>query len=207
MDRFSFFFAFYSLILGLAITEILSGFGRYVRSRSTHKLGAQTSLLALFTFLSIAATWIDAFSTLQSIRLDVPSLWAPILTSTFYYLAATVVFPSNTADFDHLDAYYRQRKRFVVGLLLTCELLATYSYWPLIVKNFHDSRAASILFYIPMNILLKGSYVGLLVAKGRRANLVFLSILIFLLLFFYWDNGSIAAMIQQKYGSAWNASR
>ena len=204
MDRFSFFFAFYSLILGLAITEVLGGFGRFVRSHSTHKLGAQTALLALFTFLSITATWIDAFSTLQSIKLDVQSLWAPILTSTFYYLAASVVFPSNPADFDHLDGYFRERKRFVVGLLFACELLATYNYLPIIVKGFHQTRAASVLFYMPLDIVLKGSYIGLLLARSKRANIVWLSILISLLVFVYWDNGAIGEAIQQKYGASWS---
>ena len=204
MDRFSFFFAFYSLILGLAITEVLGGFGRFVRSHSTHKLGAQTALLALFTFLSITATWIDAFSTLRSIALNVQSLWAPILTSTCYYLAATVVFPSNPADFNHLDTYFAERKRFVVGMLFICELLATYNYWSLIVHSFYESKAASILFYIPLTVLLKGSYIALFFSRSRQANVILLSLLISLLLFIYWDNGAIGQLIQQKYGAAWS---
>src|SRR5438270_13563851 len=106
MDKFSLFFAFYSLILGLSITEILGGFGQFVRSHSLHKLGAQTALLALFTFLAITATWIDAFTALRAVDLNVESLWAPILTSTSYYLAATVVFPSRSADLERLDDYY-----------------------------------------------------------------------------------------------------
>lgn len=204
MDRFSFFFAFYSLILGLAITEVLSGFGRYVRSHSTHKLGAQTGLLALFTFVSITATWIDAFRTLQEVQLDVASLWAPILMSTFYYLAASIVFPSSPSDFDHLDAYFKERKRFVVLLLFACELLATYNFLPIIVQGFRESRAASFLFYVPLEIVLKGSYVALLMVKSKQANIALLSLLIFLLLFIYWDDGAIAHAIQQKYGPAWN---
>jgi hypothetical protein len=205
MDRFSFFFAFYSLILGLAITEVLGGFGRFVRSHSTHKLGAQTALLALFTFVSITATWIDAFTTLKSIDLDVQSLWAPILTSTFYYLAASVVFPSSPEDFDHLDGYFAERKRFVVGLLFACELLATYSYLPLIIRGFHENRASTILFYVPLDILLKGSYIVLLFTRSKRGNIAMLLVLIALLLFIYWDNGAIARAIQHKYGAAWSA--
>src|SRR3954464_5815179 len=92
MDKFSLFFAFYSLILGLSITEILGGFGQFVRSRSLHKLGAQTALLALFTFFCITANWVDAFTSLRAIDLTVKSLWAPILTSTSYQVAAVVAF-------------------------------------------------------------------------------------------------------------------
>ena len=200
MDQFSLFFAFYSLILGLAIAEILGGFGRFVRSHATHKLGAQTALLALFTFVSITATWIDSFKTLRSIGLDVGSLWAPILTSTFYYLAATVVFPSNATDLDRLDDYFAAHKRFVVGFLFACEMLVTYTFYPIIWQGIQVHPEASLLFYLPYTVLLKGSYVALFFVRSKQANIAWLAILIFLLIFFYWDNGMIAQSIEQRYG-------
>ncbi|MES2327083.1 MAG: hypothetical protein V4499_07090 [Pseudomonadota bacterium] len=103
MDKFSLFFAFYSLILGLAVTEVLRGFGQFLRAHSLHKLGAQTVLLGVYTFIAITATWIDAFRALRSVDLNVESLGAPILTSTAYYLAAVIVFPSRSVDLEHLD--------------------------------------------------------------------------------------------------------
>ena len=86
MDRFSFFFAFYGLILGLAVTELLGGFARLVRARALRKLEPQTALLALLIFIVICATWIDAWNSLtKTITLDFAGLWAPILLATFYY--------------------------------------------------------------------------------------------------------------------------
>jgi hypothetical protein len=178
MDRFSLFFAFYSLILGLAITELLSGFGRFLRSHTTHKLGRQTALLAVFTFVSITATWIDAFSTLQTVNLDVESLWDPILMATFYYLAAIMVFPSSAADFERTNA----------------------NYLPLIMQGIHRHPESFLMFYLPLNILLKGSYITLYFAKSERWNEIWLSLLILLLIFADWDNGAIAHMIDLRYG-------
>ena len=200
MNQFSLFFAFYSLILGLAITELLSGFGRFLRSHTTHKLGRPTLLLAIFTFVSITATWIDAFSTLQSLRLDVESLWDPILMATFYYLAAIMVFPSSAGDFDRSDAYFDQHKRFVVGMLFACELLATYNFLPVIRQGIHEHPESSLMFYLPMNIVLKGSYIALYLAKSKRWNEIWLSVLILTLIFFDWDQGAIAHIIDVKYG-------
>jgi hypothetical protein len=202
MDQFSLFFAFYSLILGLAIAEILGGFGRYVRSHATHKVGAQTALLALLTFVSITATWIDAFRTLKTVALDVESLWAPILTSTLYYLAATVVFPSNSADLDHLDDYLVHRKRFAVGMLFACELLATYMFLPLIIEGFHDHPQSFWLFYLPSNVALKASYVAILLSRTRRWNIIWMAAAIVQLVFFYADHGTIAQLIEQRYGGS-----
>ena len=181
MDRFSLFFAFYGLILGLALTEILSGFGHLVRTRSLHRMEAQTALLALFGFLAITTVWIDAFSALGKVQLTIQSLWPPILTATFYYLGATVVFPSNPADFDRLAEYYAERKRFVITMFFACELLATYMYLPLIEAGFRDAPAATWLYYLPFNILIKGSYIGVIFARTRRAHLIWLAFLVLLL--------------------------
>lgn len=204
MDRFSLFFAFYGLILGLAMTEILSGFGHLVRTRSLNRMEAQTALLALFSFLSITVTWIDAFATLGSVRLDIQSLWPPILTATFYYLGATVVFPSDSADFDRLADYFDERKRFVVSMLFACELLATYMYLPIIEAGFREAPAALWLFFVPFNLALKGSYIGLFLARSRPANLAWLVILIALLLAQYWENGAIGELVQQQFGYLWS---
>lgn len=204
MDRFSFFFAFYGLILGLAVAEILAGLGRFVRSRSTHQLGMQTALLAAFTFISITATWIDAFNSLQAIVLDFRSIWPPVFIATCYYLAATVIFPSDLRDLDQMDVYYSERKKFVVVMLFICELLATYNFLPLIVNGISQAPASFWLFYLPFHVFLKASYIGLFFAKSRRANMAFLSILIFLLLFSYWDNGVIPNEIQHRYGGLWS---
>ena len=200
MDKFGLFFAFYSLILGLAITEVLGGFGQFVRSHSVQKLGAQTTLRAIYTFMAIAATWIDAFYSLRTVNLDVRSLWAPILTSTAYYLAAVVVFPSRSADFERLDDYFAEHKKLIIGLLFAAELLVTSTFLPLMEQGYRNRDAAFLLYYLPFNVVQKSCYVGAFLAKSKRANVVWLSILIALLLFNYWDNGAIPQMLEQEYG-------
>jgi len=200
MDKLSLFFAFYSLILGLSITEILGGFGQFVRSHSLQKLGAQTALLALFAFFAITATWIDAFTALRAVDLNVESLWAPILTSTSYYLAATVVFPSRSADFERLDDYYAEHKRLVIALLFAAEMLVTSTFLPLMVEGYRQRQPSFFFFYLPFSVILKGSYVGAFLARSKRSNIVWLSLLIFLLLFNYWNHGAIPQLIDHSYG-------
>jgi hypothetical protein len=200
MDKFSLFFAFYSLILGLSITEILGGFGQFVRSHSLHKIGAQTALLALFIFLAITATWIDAFTALRAVDLDVEGLWAPILTSTSYYVAATVVFPSRSADFERLDDYYLEHKRLIIALLFVAEMLVTFTFLPLMVEGYRQQQPSFFFFYLPFHVVLKGSYVGAFLARSKRSNIGWLSLLSFLLLFNYWNNGVIPKLIDQSYG-------
>jgi hypothetical protein len=59
LDAFSYFITFYSLILGLALTELLGGFAHMVRAKALKKLEPQTALLALFILVDIFSTWVD----------------------------------------------------------------------------------------------------------------------------------------------------
>ena len=77
MEGFSFFFAFYGLMLGLCIAELLSGFAGMVRSHALKKLEAQTALVALLTFILIVTTWIDTYWMSQSITLNFGDLGRP----------------------------------------------------------------------------------------------------------------------------------
>ena len=110
MDRFAFFFAFYGLILGLGVAELLSGFAGIVRAHALKKLEAQTALVALLTFVLIVATWVDTWTMDRSITLDFADLLSPILLATFYYLAAAVIFPRDPGQFPHLRLFRRAAK-------------------------------------------------------------------------------------------------
>lgn len=200
MDKFGLFFAFYSLILGLAVTEVLSGFAQFVRSHTLQKLGAQTALLALYVFVAITATWIDAFTALRSVDLNVESLWAPILTSTAFYLAAVLVFPSRAADLDKLDEYFARHKRLVVGMLLAAELLVNFTFLPLIEQGYREHRPSLFLFFLPFHLVQKTAYAGAFFAKSKRWNIIWLLLLTVLLVFGEWDNSAIFRAIDQSYG-------
>jgi hypothetical protein len=200
IDRFSFFFAFYGLILGLAVTELLGGFARIVRARAHRKIEAQTALLALLTFIVICATWIDAWNTLTTISLDFEGLWAPILLATFYYLAASVVFPSDPKEFDQLATYYAERKRFVVGMLLAAELLVSFTFLNIVGSELRSKPALFWLWFLPYNLSIKSCYLALFLVRGRRANIALLVALILLFMVPYWVHGAMEDLISRHYG-------
>ena len=197
---FSFFFAFYGLILGLAVAELLGGFAGLVRERALRKVEPQTALLGVLVFILICATWIDAWNVLQSITLDFAGLWAPILIGTFYFLAASVVFPSDPADFERLGNYYASRKRFVVGMLLAAEVLVTSTFLDSFSALLRDRPAEFWLWILPYNLSVKGCMLGLFFVRSRRANIVLLALLILLFLIPYWEHFGIRDAIGQAWG-------
>lgn len=200
VDRFSFFFAFYGLILGLAVTELLGGFARMVRAKAVRRLEPQTALIALLTFIAICATWIDAWTSLKTISLDFAGLWAPILLATAYYLAAAVVFPSDPKDYADLGTYFADRKRFVVAMLLAAELLVSVTFSNVIVDELRTKPALFWLWFLPYNFSIKGCYIALLIVRGRRANIALMIALILLFMVPYWVHGEAESLIARHYG-------
>lgn len=201
MDQFSFFFAFYGLILGLAVTELLSGFAGMVRAQSLKKLEAQTALLALFTFISICVTWIDAWSELRSITLDFAGLWAPILLATAYYLAAAVIFPHDSRQFGDLLGYYAGRKRFVVAMVWLAVALETVASRAWFEMIFRSAPRSFWFFLVPYNLAMHACFLALLLVRSRRANITLLAAQILLLLVPYWQVGAIARLSGRLIGN------
>ena len=199
MDRFSFFFAFYGLILGLAVTELLGGFAAMVRAKALRRLEPQTALIALLTFVVICATWIDAWDSLQAITLDFAGLWAPIILATLYYLAAAVIFPSDPEDFGRLGAYFADRKRFVIAMLLAAELLVTFTFRDIFAQVAAERPAHFWLWLVPYNLAIVGAYTALLFVTSPRANTVLLALLLLLFAIPYWDQGLIGETIDRHW--------
>lgn len=167
MDQFEVFFTFYSLILGLAATEILSSVGAYVRARPLRSLEIQSALLAFQTFLVICATWIDAWTARSNFDLSFASMWAPIGAATCYYLAAVVVLPRAQTDYDDMATYFRSRKPFVVVTLLAAEIFVKVTFIPDFIANFYNNPRAFWWFSVPLNGGILTLWLLLLIVQKR----------------------------------------
>jgi hypothetical protein len=199
VDRFSFFFAFYGLILGLAVAELLSGFASFARQRRVRELEVQTALLGLLVFIDICATWIDAYDTLRTVTLSLEGLAAPIMVATGLYLAASMVFPRDPEMLDRLPDYYAQRHGFIVAMLLMAELFLVATFWDKYRWTLAHRPAQFWLWHVPFKIVLVGAFVGLIAAKSRRANIVLLALLLFLFSVDYWQIDAIQTWIHENF--------
>jgi len=200
VDRFSYFIVFYSLILGLALTELLGGFAHMVRAKALSKLEPQTALLALFVLVGICSIWIDAWVSLQSITIDFAGLAAPVGLAICFYLAAAVVFPRDEADHERLADYYRERKGFVVGALIASAALSDVTFRDLFQAQLAREPAVLWLWTVPYNVALFGCMIALLFVASRRANVVLLGALVLLTMVPYWSAGAIHRAIAQRFG-------
>ena len=199
MDRFSFIFAFYGLILGLAVTEVLGGFAGYARDWRIRDLEPRTALLAIFVFLDISATWIDAWDTLKDVPLNLEGLWAPLLTATSLYLAAALVFPRESGELKDLESYYDRRKRFVVAMLIASEVFITFVFIPSYRAAYEHRPAVFWLFDVPFKLIIVCLYAALTLARSRRSNIAILAALIVVFTVPYWTHHAVSGWIHERF--------
>lgn len=200
MDRFAFFFAFYGLILGLGVAELLGGFAGMVRAHALKRMEAQTALVALLTFILICATWVDTWTMDRSITLNFDDLWPPVLLATFYYLAAAVIFPRDPREYPHLRAYFAARRKFIIGMLFAAELVDFYANRAFLIDRYHRNPAAFWGWNVPYNIAIKGVFLALFLVRGRRATIVLLTAQILIFLVPYWQAGEIDRLSEHLFG-------
>ena len=200
MDQFSYFIAFYSIVLGLAVTELLGGFARMVRARALHRMEPQTALVAALTLVMLISSWVDGWITLKSVTIDFAGLWAPVLMAILYFVAAAVIFPHDEADHERLADYYQERRPFIIALLLAIGLLTHFIYRGFFWEQYRHDPAVFWLWLVPYNMVIDGATVALLFIRSRRWNIILLSALILLIMIPYWDGGAIRNAIAHAYG-------
>jgi hypothetical protein len=121
------------------------------------------------------------------------------MVATGFYLAASMVFPRDPDMIDRLPDYYAQRHGFVVAMLLMAELFLIITFWDLYKSTMAHKPAQFWLWQVPYKTALIGAFAGLIVAKSRRANIVLLSLLLFLFSVPYWQDDAIPNWVHQHF--------
>ena len=115
MSNFEFVFSLFGLLLGLALAEVLGGFGTAIQSRRKVRVGWLTPLLGALVALDITSFWMVAWSVRDLLPADYATLLGGLLLIGLYYLIARITFPHYLADWPDFDAYYYEHRRWVLG--------------------------------------------------------------------------------------------
>ncbi|MFN3856579.1 MAG: hypothetical protein ACK4RV_02440 [Caulobacter sp.] len=106
MSQFDYFFGFYSIVLGLSVVELLSGFARLIEtrgqlhggSRSDEPIGRLTLLLAGFLALDLSSYWLQAWQLYRGAPLSMTVMTHGLVAAGAYFVAAYLVFPRQPAQ-------------------------------------------------------------------------------------------------------------
>ena len=169
MSEFDLLFSLFSLLVGLAMAEVLGDLGRIIDRRRRLKAGLLTPMLATAVLLDLGSFWISAFEDRTLLKASNLGELAVLVFAGAYYLIATIVVPEDLDSRVELDSHYWQNRRIVVGGMFILNL-----------ANF------AIAIKTGMNSVLGWSIVAcfyatlaaLFVANSYRANVALLAVLI-----------------------------
>lgn len=132
MTGFDFAFALFSLLLGLAMAEVLGGFAAvmkiHARARAglgkDVRVGWLVPLMALYVLLSQLTFWTSAYA----IRAELPFNYVVLMAVTAvvggYYLLSVLVWPDEPSSWPDFDAYYDQHNRVILSGNLVLAIVA-----------------------------------------------------------------------------------
>lgn len=186
MSAFEFFFGFYSLILGLAVVEVVSGFSKVLRSGGKVGLGYCTPLIALFILLDLVQFWNDTWFSYQNVEVNPAVLTVALGIASIYYLAASLLFPDRADEWGDMDAYYDRHKRQVIGASIVANVSAGFVLPVIAGLEEAVQQSYSFDFLIFVAVWL-APLIGAMLIKSRRISAALLGLVCtaYLVLTFY----------------------
>lgn len=188
MDAFSFVFSLFGLLLGLALAETIGGFGKAVEMRHKIRVGWLTPLLGLAITFDVISFWLIAWQIHPSIPIRFTSLAAGLVIFGIYYLIAQLAFPDDVEHWPDLDAYYFKHRRWLVGGMYSCNLLAMAGLQSIGVRQLVAPVQWAVFLSFSLGV------AALMFLPGRRLNLA--ALIYYLLLYPAFD---IAGMLSANW--------
>jgi hypothetical protein len=123
MSSFEFAFTLYGLVLGLSVTEVVSGFARVLRARKAIRLGWLTPAIGVLLLVDLVTFWSNAWD----VRAAIPATFGTLLFGTavasVYFLSASLVFPTELGEWTDLDDYFMRHKGQVIAGVIVANLM------------------------------------------------------------------------------------
>ncbi|HWT11972.1 MAG TPA: hypothetical protein VN231_04400 [Allosphingosinicella sp.] len=163
MDAFSYLSVLISIILGLAIQQVLQGYRVLILSRRRIRFYAPPLIWSVLLLLMVAQHWWSSFSLAARAEWSF-ALFATILVQTaLIYMMAAIVLPDIPADepIDLKDHYYRESRAFF-------GISAAVILWSVFREFMLEGRLPE-----PLNLLFHGIFLAMAAtaAVTRRPRL------------------------------------
>ncbi len=118
MQAFEYLSVLLSIVLGLGITQLLTGFGRWLEQRATFRAYPVAIAWAAFLLLVHVQTWWTMFGMSVHDDWNFLQFTAVLLQPIVLFLLAVIVFPGPHARSNDLRQNFHDQRRWFFGLLL-----------------------------------------------------------------------------------------
>lgn len=164
--------AFYGLLLGLGVAELVGNLANLLRERERPELGLLVPLVAVIVLVETIANFVDAWGKYQALPITFFWLAPAMLVGIAYYAAAAMLVPRRLADWPSLDAYFLARRRWIVGALLFANLILIWlgaQVSGAVARAMAEERWGDLLVFLGVNVWLVGGYLLLMFGPERRS--------------------------------------
>jgi hypothetical protein len=180
----------YGLLLGFTLNEMLGGFARTFKTRrggEDIRIGWLTPLTALFVIVEITGFWSIGYAFRDRLFGDHLTLLAVLAIIGTYYLSASLIFPLKPEEWPDYDLWYERQKKLIFGGMLAANMLGFAGQILLdqvrpmtedVLAEQPVPSDAAILVELFTMVGVLGLVLALIFVKGRRTNLVLLSLLV-----------------------------
>ncbi|QNE32270.1 hypothetical protein F1C10_10140 [Sphingomonas sp. NBWT7] len=118
MTAFEALFAFYGLLLGLAIAAVVSGFGEQWRRRHLRPIGWLAPLLGAYVLLAATRQWQNFYAARDALTMTPATLFTCLAMALPYTFVAQVMFPAADDAVVDGDTHYLADRRILLGVLM-----------------------------------------------------------------------------------------
>lgn len=148
MSLFEFMMVLVSLIVGLGVTELLTGIAKTIRSRDTIQLYWVHALLVITVLLALLQTWWEIWAVRGTPAWTFPGLLMMIGGPIGLFLIAHLIFPDPIQNSDFKSYYYNKMVPLFWIAVITVVISATFR--PLILGQtlFNLSNISSFFLVV-----------------------------------------------------------
>jgi hypothetical protein len=158
MSGFDFLFSFQSLLLGLAVARVATGFADMWRGRKDMVVGISPILLGLFILFSVAHQWMTAWEARGVWTIGPWSILVCMGISLPYVFVSQAMLPREQDTWASLEDYYMAHSRVLVGALLLAPVISlSYNFARGNIYGFsHAHIATAFVVRLGIPVLLIG---------------------------------------------------
>lgn len=157
MSGFEFYFSFFGLLLGLAVANVATGFGRLWRAKGKVAIGYCVPVLGALLLAHAVLNWVSSWQTLQQVPVSTLSFMVGLFVALPYVLVSTVMFPDGDDVWPSLDAFYLAHSRLVMAALMIPTLAGMVGYVLVFGRHYSAGGLAHIFvvsLLVPIVLLL-----------------------------------------------------
>lgn len=174
MGLFEFVMILASVVIGLGVTEILTGWANLLRARTAVRFYWIHVLLQVGVFFALLQQWWEFWDFAEVGEISFLAVLTVLAPSIVLYLIAHLLFPTRATDAD-LEAYYFEQSPVLWGLAIASALVGTFL--PPLVFGYAVLHPANVagLPIIAMSGVLAAS-------KSRRVHAVLAPLVVLVLI-------------------------